>query len=184
MSELQRILGEVSNWYSRLTGRERRLVGVAGVAVGVFLLAIVFISFSAKADTYRRRIADKMEQLREIQALSVSYREAESARSLVEGRLRSNPVRLMSHLEEKAAASRLELPTINPKGDVPLGGDGKIVESAVEVTLTDVSLDKLLDFLVNVETSPGMVKVKSVRLEPRNETLTAWVSIATYTLKP
>ena len=61
----------------------------------------------------------------------------------------------------------------------------KIVESAVELTLTDVKLNRLVDFLTAVEAGPGIVKVKYLRLEPRpaQETVTAWLTVATYKLK-
>jgi general secretion pathway protein M len=66
---------------------------------------------------------------------------------------------------------------------VPVG-DGKIVESSVELTLTDVTLGKLVDFLQSVERGPGVVKVKYLRIEPRpsDQLLTAWTTIATYKL--
>jgi general secretion pathway protein M len=55
----------------------------------------------------------------------------------------------------------------------------------VELTFTDVDLRKLYDFLTSVESGPGVVKVKSLRLEPRSasETLTAWTTVATYKMK-
>jgi general secretion pathway protein M len=74
---------------------------------------------------------------------------------------------------------------MTPKGDVGIG-DGKIVESTVEMTLTDVDLRKLTDFLRTVESGPGVVKVKFLRVEPRaaSNTLTAWVGVSTYKMKP
>jgi general secretion pathway protein M len=43
----------------------------------------------------------------------------------------------------------------------------------------------LVEFLQAIENGPGVVKVKYLRLEPRpqNETITAWLTIATYRLK-
>ena len=75
--------------------------------------------------------------------------------------------------------------SFSAKADVTLEGD-KIVESAVELSLTDVKLNRLLDFLTAVESAPGgLVKVKYLRMEPRpaQETLSAWLTIATYHAK-
>jgi len=60
-----------------------------------------------------------------------------------------------------------------------------IVESTVELTLTDVPLSKLVAFLALVERGPGVVRVKSLRIEPRlkENVLTAWATVATYKLK-
>jgi general secretion pathway protein M len=73
---------------------------------------------------------------------------------------------------------------MTPKNDVGIG-DGQIIESSVELTFTDVDLRKLHSFLLDVESGPGVVKVKNLRLEPRAsaETLTAWTTVATYKMK-
>ncbi len=89
----------------------------------------------------------------------------------------------MSYIEERANQKGIELPSINPKADVPVGD--KIVESSVELTLTDQKLNRLVEFLQALEAGPGIVKVKYLRLEPRvqNETITAWLTVATYHVK-
>ncbi len=53
------------------------------------------------------------------------------------------------------------------------------------LTLTDITVNRLVDFFSAVERGPGVVKVKLLRLEPRtsNQTLTVWATIATYRLK-
>ena len=184
MEKLKALFADAQAWFSRLTARERRLVGFAGVALTCFVVFLILWSFSTSASDYRRRTTDKLGKLAEVQALAASYREAEQVRQGVERQLTASNIRLISYLEEKGTAAGLDIPTMNPKSDVALG-DGKIIESAVELTLTDISLGKLVDFLSAVETGPGVVKVKYLRVEPRtaNETLTAWVTIATYRMK-
>ena len=104
----------------------------------------------------------------------------------VEQQLTQSNVRLISYIEEKATNAGLVVPTMSPKGEVGIG-DGNIIESAVELTFTDVELRKLVDFLQTVETGPGVVKVKYLRVEPRrgadSDTLTAWTTVATYRMK-
>lgn len=167
-----------------LSARERRMVTFAAVALGVFLLFIITFTFGSKADSIRRRTSEKIAKLEEVQAVAAGYGQAKAAQDAMERQLAASNVRLMSYLEEKAQKTGIELPTINPRPDVPLEGT-KIVESAVEVTLTDVKLNRLVEFLTLVEAGPGIVKVRYMRLEPRptNETITAWLTIATYHLK-
>ena len=123
----------------------------------------------------------KLRKLDDIQTLAQSYREAEQRRAALEQQLQASNVKLITLLEEKGQRAGLEIPTLNPKPDAPLDGD-KIVESSVELTLTDVKLNRLLDFLRYVEEGPGIVKVKYLRLEPRPqaEALTAWVLVSSY----
>lgn len=184
MEQLKGLWTNFLSWFLSRNERERRLLIICASAVAVFFLFIVFFSFASSASSYRSRTAHKQLQLREVQTLASSYNEAQRARQSTEQELSSNDVKLISYLEEKGSAAGLDIPTINPKPDVPIG-DGRIVESSVELTLTDVPLNKLVSFLQNVERGPGVVKVKNLRLEPRvaDGVLTAWTTIATYKLK-
>jgi general secretion pathway protein M len=184
MDQIRALWTNFTSWFLGRTERERRLLVACAGAVAVFVLFILVFSFASSASSYRRRTAYKQTQLQEVEALASSYNEAQRSRQSIEQQLTSNDVKLISYLEEKGSAVGLDIPTINPKGDVPIG-DGRIVESSVELTLTDVPLGKLVNFLQNVERGPGVVKVKSLRLEPRSndQVLTAWTTIATYRLK-
>ena len=55
----------------------------------------------------------------------------------------------------------------------------------MELTLTDVSLPKLVDFLGSLEQGPGVVRVTFLRIEPRPKdgVLTAWTTVTSYRLK-
>lgn len=169
---------------STLSVRERRMVAFAAVALTGFLLFIITFSFGNKAEAIRRRTADKLLRLNEVQSVASGYGQAKAAREAMERQLAASNVRLISYLEEKAQKTGIDLPTINPRADITLEGS-KIVESSVEVTLTDVPLNRLIEFLTLVEAGPGIVKVRYMRLEPRvaNETITAWLTISTYHLK-
>lgn len=167
-----------------LTERERLLLMGAGTAVLAFVTFLIAFSFSSSADRIRRGTTHKLQMLAQVQDAAATYRDAKSAQDAVEARLAGNNVRLISYLEEKAQKAGLEIPSINPKADVNLEGD-KIIESAAEFTLTDVALNRLTEFLQSVEASPGIIRVKYLRLEPRpaNDTVTAYVTVATYKLK-
>lgn len=184
MAAISNLQTTIQTSFSTLSVRERRMVVAAGLALAVFVIFLVTLSFSSKASSIRRRTEEKILKLGEVQDLAAGYREARAKQTAVEQQLAASNVRLISFLEEKANKSGIDLPTINPKADVTLD-NSKIVESAVEVTLTDVKLNRLIDFLQAVEGGPGIVKVKYMRLEPRvqNESITAWLTIATYHLK-
>ena len=184
MDRVKALLLDVQTWFQRLTARERRLVVIAGSASAAFVLFFVLISFSTSAASYRRRTEEKLIKLKEVQTLAASYREAEQNRQATERQLTTNKLSLTTYLEEKGTAAGLSIPVMNPKPDAPIA-DGKIIESAVELTLTDITVNRMVDFLTAVERGPGVVKVKLLRVEPRtaNQTLTVWTTIATYRLK-
>lgn len=177
-------LAEMQARFQSLTTRERRLVLMTGSAISLFVVFLILISFSATAAGYRRRTEEKLIKLREVQALANNYRESEQDRQQTERQL-TGKISLISYLEEKGTSAGVSIPAMNPKPDAPIG-DGRIVESSVELMLSDVSIDKLVQFLSNVERGPGVVKVKYLRVEPRvqQQTLTAWTTIATYYMKP
>lgn len=184
MDKVRELLNDIRTWFDRLSNRERQLVGLTGAAVLGFIIFIILISFSNSAQRYQRRIDSKLKSLQEVKELASSYRQAAQERQAVEQQLQASNVRLISYIEEKATQAGLEVPNMTPKGDVSLG-EGQIIESTVELTFTDVNLLKLTDFLRLVEGGPGVVKVKTLRLETRSgtETLTAWTTVATYRMK-
>jgi len=181
---LRQLLNSLQNSLATLSSRERKLVMVGGVAVGLFAVFLVTWSFSNGAEAIRKRTQNKLVRLEQVQELAATYRDAKGVQDAMEQRLAASNVRLISYLEEKGNKSGLSIPSINPKAELTLEGD-KIVESAAEFTLTDVQLNRLVEFLAAVEAGPGVVKVKYLRLEPhlKEETLTAWVVVATYHLK-
>lgn len=184
MNPIRQLLNDLRARYEQLSTRERRLVTTAGAAVLVFILFVTLLSFSNSANSYRRRTQEKLAKLQQVQQLADSYNQATAARNAVEQQLTNSDVRLLSYISDKATAAGLEVPNMTPKGDVGVG-DGKIMESSMELTFTDVDLRKLTDFLRSVESGPGIVKVKYLRIEPRpaSDTLTAWATVATYKLK-
>jgi general secretion pathway protein M len=184
MEQLKELLANGRAAFERLSARERRMVAFMSVAVLGFILFAIFTSFASSARRYERRMEEKVAKLEQVQKLAGSYRQAAEARQGIEMQLKASNVRLISYIEEKATQAGLVVPNMTPKGDVGIG-DGKIVESSVELTLTDVDLMKLTNFLLSVERGPGVVKVKSLRLEPRpaSKTLTAWTTISTYRMK-
>jgi general secretion pathway protein M len=184
MSALTNLQSQLSGSLATLSGRERRMVLIGGLALGVFLIFMVTMGFSNKAAAIRRRTTEKVLKLDEVQALAANYNQQKANQDALERQLAASNVRLMSYLEDKAKKAGIELQSQNPKADVPLEGS-KIIESGVELTLTDIKLNRLVDFLAAVEAGPGIVKVKYLRLEPRvaSETITAWLIVSTYHLK-
>jgi general secretion pathway protein M len=184
LDKLRQRWTDLQNWFSGLSRREKVLVGSATGAVVCFVLFVLLLSLAGAADDTRRRTASKLAQLATAEALSQSYAEAERARKADEAQLSSNSISLITYLEEKGSEAGVDIPALTPKADAPIG-DGRIVESTVELTLTDVQLPRLVAFLASVERGPAMVRVKSLRIEPRTKenVLTAWATVATYKLK-
>lgn len=185
MRERLRIIwSDLQVWYLRLTPRERVLVGSAGGATVVVVTFVTLFLLASSADATRRRTESKLQRLAEAEQLASGYAEAERVRKQAEAALTSSDVSLITYVGDKGTQAGLEIPSLNPKGDIPVG-DGRIVESSVELTLTDVALPKLVDFLNSLEQGPGVVRVTFLRIEPRPKdgVLTAWTTVTAYRLK-
>jgi general secretion pathway protein M len=184
MNRIRQLFSDLQARFAALSNREQRLVTVAGVAVLAFVIFVTVMTFANKANTYRSRTEEKLAQLQEVQQLAATYSQATAARNAIEQQLTNSDVRLISFISDKATAAGLDAPNMTPKGEVGIG-DGKIVESSLEFTFTDVDLRKLTEFLRSVESGPGIVKVKYLRIEPRpaSDSLTAWATVSTYKLK-
>jgi hypothetical protein len=100
----------------------------------VLLAFIVLFLLSSSADATRRRTESKLQRLAEAEQLAAGYAEAERARKQAEAALTSSEVSLPTYVDEKGRKAGLDIPSLNPKGDVPVG-DGRIIESSVELTL-------------------------------------------------
>jgi general secretion pathway protein M len=184
MERLRLVWADVQAWFLRLNPRERVMVTSAGAATVVLVLFVVLFLLSSSADATRRRTESKLQRLAEAEQLASGYAEAERARKQAEAALTSSEVSLPTYVDEKGRKAGLDIPSLNPKGDVPVG-DGRIIESSVELTLTDVPLPRLVDFLGSLEQGPGVVRVTFLRMEPRPKdgVLTAWTTVTSYRLK-
>jgi general secretion pathway protein M len=185
MERLRLLWADLQAWFLKLNPRERVMVTSAGAATVVVVLFITLFLLSSSADATRRRTESKLQRLAEAEQLASGYAEAERARKQAEAALTSSDVSLPTYVDEKGRKAGLEIPSLNPKGDIPVGEGGRIIESSVELTLTDVSLPKLVDFLGTLEQGPGVVRVTFLRIEPRPKdgVLTAWTTVTSYRLK-
>ena len=184
MERLRLLWADLQAWFLRLNPRERVLVTGAGATTVVVITFLVLFLLSSSADATRRRTQSKLQRLAEAEQLAAGFAEAERTRKQAEAALTSTDVSLPTFVDEKSKRAGLDINAINPRGDIPMG-DGRIIESIVEFTLTDVPLPKLVDFLGSVEQGPGVVRVTSLRIEPRPKdgVLTAWTTVTAYHLK-
>jgi hypothetical protein len=183
MNRLRQLISEASAILGRLSSRDRMLVGVMSACVLGFLIFVVGITFTRTVKRHESAIETKLAKLNEINGLTANYRQAESRRTDLERKLRTNNVKLFSYLDELSKKQGLEIGGINDKGTTQR--EGKAVESSVEVTFTRISLDKLVGFLTAVEGSSGLVKITKLQIRPRSDqpVIDAWLIVTTYQLE-
>jgi general secretion pathway protein M len=151
-------------WLAAATPRERRLLLLAGSGVFLFVVLIAWAGFSSAIRGAEATLDDKRSDFEKISRLAAGYGAQEQERQLLEARLRQSPPALMSFVDTQARNDGVEVGGMSDRGVVAGGQDGRPREMSVEVNLGKVPLDKLIKLLTDIEHSPGVVRVRRLRL--------------------
>jgi type II secretory pathway component PulM len=164
MSEL---LGRIQVLWDGLAPRERVLVGLAGVAVGVMVLVFGVVmpvmaateSAAARAENAERELVMMQRMRRDWDGLHVrldaveekiqASRDAQSLLTLLESLARRAGVKPASMEKRQSGESE------------------QYEESKVEVTLKGVSLKQAVSYLASIESAKQPLSVKSLRIKRR-----------------
>ena len=128
---------------------------------------------------------EKRSAFEKVQRLAAGYGQQEQERQLLEARLRQSPPQLMGFVDGLARQEGVDIGSMLDRGVVSGGQNGRPRESSVEVSLGKVPLEKLMRLLQSIERSPGVVRVRRLRLRKSQEnkdtldvtlTVSAWQS--------
>ena len=182
MNRFREALASAEQYLTRLSARERLLVGVAAAT---FVAATIGIGSLGVSRAIRRRegsIEAKTKALAEISNLASTYRERDLRRRQLEERLKT-PVKLFTFIDDISKQQGVEIGDMQDRGSTT--GSDKISESIVEFDLNKLTLDKLTNFLNAIEHGPHLVKVKKVRIRTRLDdpnSVDASLTVATYSM--
>ena len=87
----------------------------------------------------------------------------------MEARLRQSPPALMTFVDATARNAGVEVGGMSDRGVISGGQNGRPREMSVEVNLGKVSLDKLVKLITDIEHSPGVVRVRRLRMRKAYE---------------
>ncbi len=164
MDKLRALLADAQAWLAAASPREKRLLALAGGGLLLFVVLIGWASFSSAIGRAQLSLDEKREDFARISRLAAGYGAQEQERQLLEARLRQSPPALMSFVDTAAKNAGVEVGGMSDRGVVAGGQGGKPREMSVEVNLGKVPLDKLVKLLQDVEHSPGVVRVRRLRL--------------------
>ena len=166
--------------FGRLTQQEQLMV-MAGVGVVVVLFLIILsLAVSGAIDRAEHRVTVKTDQLTQVLQLQGEYR----ARALErEARLKELGRRLVSVVEDTARQAGVEIGQLKPEeGEASPEG---IVESRVDLKASNLSADRLQDFLSRLEKGPGVVIVRRLKVTRpyKRDTVDVEMTVTTFKLK-
>jgi type II secretory pathway component PulM len=151
-------------WLAAASPRERRMILLAAGAVLLFIVLIGFASFSSAIGRAEAALEEKRADFEKISRLSAGYGAQEQERQLLEAKLRQSPPALMTFVDTTARNDGVDVGGMSDRGVVAGGQNGRPREMSVEVNLGKVPLDKLVKLLSDIERSPGLVRVRRLRL--------------------
>ena len=164
MDRLRAWLTDAQAWLAAASPRERRLMLLAAGAALLFLVLIGYASFSSAIRRAEAALDEKRSDFEKISRLTAGYGAQEQERQLLEARLRQSPPALMSFVDATARNGGVDVGGMSDRGVVSGGQNGRPREMSVEVNLSKVPLDKLVKLLNDIERSPGVVRVRRLRV--------------------
>jgi len=169
MERIRAWWADAQAWLAAASPRERRLILLSSGAALFLLVLIVYASFASAIRRADVTLEEKRADFEKISRLAAGYGAQEQERQLLEARLRQSPPALMSFVDATARNGGVDVGGMSDRGVVAGGQNGRPREMSVEVNLGKVPLDKLVKLLSDIERSPGVVRVRRLRLRKSYE---------------
>jgi general secretion pathway protein M len=164
MEQLRALIADAQAYLAAASAREKRLVALAAGGVALFIVLIAYASFASSIHKAEATLDEKRGEFDKISRLAAGYGAQEQERQLLEARLRQSPPTLMSFVDGIAKQSGIEIGGMSDRGVISGGQNGRPRESSVEVNLSKIPLEKLAAMLQAIERSPGVVRVRRLRV--------------------
>jgi hypothetical protein len=169
--------------FARLTQREQFIVLGGVAAAGLLILIVVGLLVSSAIDKAEYRVKVKSDQLTQVIALQGEYKAREAQRQARLREIGRSTTRLVSVVEDVARQAGVEIGQLRPEDGEP-SSEG-VYESRVDLRATNLSADRLQDFLSRLETSPGVVIMRRLKVTRpyRKDAVDIEMTVTTYRMK-
>jgi general secretion pathway protein M len=184
MDFLRTLHADLEAWLGKLAPRERAMVALAALGVGLFIVWLFSMQISAGISGREARIEQKTKVLSQVGKLAETYRRRQAERQAVESRLKGQPVQLMSYIAQTGATLGVEVTDLRPSG-APVEVEG-LREESVEVNLAQIDPPRLGRLMQSLERSAGVVRIRRLRITTRTDDpklVDATFVVSTYQLK-
>ncbi len=167
---LRRYQETVAAFLEKRTPRERQMLGLMTVAIGLWLAywLVVGLILNPIRET-DHAIASRQLALRQMLALQADYRRIQSQVGAIEQRIRAGQQgNVLSSLETMASDAQIKdrITSMDPRSTPP---NDLYKETVIEVRLANVNLKQLVDYLYRIQSSPVLLKVKRLRAKTRTD---------------
>lgn len=155
-------------WYSKREQREKLLLRILGVVLGVIVLYdFIYLPIAGLGEGLGDRVAIRQQQLAEVRGMMRSYDRLKVELAATERRtVRSKDFSLFSIVEQSLSRTvgRDKVSSIAPSDRAVPGGFEQFM---VDIKLSALSLGQIVDMLYGVQTLPMPVTVSSLHVRQR-----------------
>lgn len=158
------------NLYTALVNLRQREQLIA-LGVGVVLVVALFVMplsmVSGKVSSLKKRIAESQSKYHDVLDKVGEYEAIEAQMQALEKKLSGSVSAMSSTIETLTNRAKLQgnIEVLKEKPAVP--GD-RFSEIPVELKMTNVTLQKLVDFVYSVETYPtALLRIRSIQITPK-----------------
>jgi hypothetical protein len=171
--------------FERLSGREQGMVLFLALAFIGVVFGFGGFLVNRDLDVRKKRIEAKSEKLREIAELRSDYQRRLAEQTRLANDVKQNQnMRILSYLEELSKKANISLGNAQERPGSPTGSE-QVKEEAAEVMVQNVSLDRLHEFLRQIELGNPLVKVRQLKIKTRFDDKTMLdASVTVGTFKP
>ncbi|MDH5667606.1 MAG: type II secretion system protein M [Nitrospira sp.] len=163
------MMDTVRERWQHLSQRERLIVSIGGVIIGLSLLFVLIVDpLLAKYDRLDRQEVRKQKELRELTDLTRNYETKRERLTKAEQRLPDAASRfsLLTFMEEAAGSARIRDHIAGMQPQVQTLPEG-YEETAVDLRLEGVQLPELLALLVAIDRAPYTLHVRHLKIRPK-----------------
>lgn len=166
-TRIRGLLDRVQDLLADMSPRDRALFLGLFALVGVGLLGGALWWMSSTLSGLESRISDREDALAGIQLAAAQYEVAAEEATAIETQLKKHAGTDLSSYLEKAAASAQVKDKLKSVREKSSAVDGNIEEKLHTVSLNQLSLGELTEFLYEVETSGYPLRIKTFRVKTR-----------------
>lgn len=173
-----------AQWFSQLSERERRLVLLTAAVAAAIIVTVAMTIVANALDKRQKRVVMRRDEIAQLEALRDRYQEAVQTEARNKSRIATNTGALFSLLQKAAADVGITLTDLNERR-APVKDSAEVTEVTVDLTLKELTVDKLNTLLEKIEgrRNDGVVKVTKLKVKTRfdkPELLEATMTVATW----
>lgn len=176
-------LNALATGFERLSGREQGMVLFLALAFIGVIFGFGGFLVNRDLDSRGKRIQAKAEKLQELAALRGDYQRRLAEQNRLAAEVKGNQdLRILSYLEDLSRKANIDLGNAAERPGNPTGSE-QVKEESAEVMVQNVSIDRLHEFLRQIEQGNSLVKVRQLKIRTRfdnKEKLDASVTVGTF----